>query len=304
MEERPQPQSGPAVPAVRPPSPSVAPAAERSAAGNAEPPRAEGPRRERRRRLTGSRRGAAGLGIVAAALLLWPFADLTLWPWAVGAGLLALLRLLRLHRLLAGWARHLAGLAVVAGLMLATGPWAWALAASVGVLLAGLVQLPRWRLAAVGAALCVVAATGYTLDSVQDARELAEQEAQTSLQNRGLLGAPRATSVLPVLLNSIARGDTGAVCDTLVAEGARPAFAAATGAPDCVAAVEALAAQVVDRNGYARAEAPQQRRGDTVTVDACALSWGGAGPAGPQLGGELTIGRVGQTYVVTGVRRC
>lgn len=304
MDERPQPQPGPVVPAVRPPSPSTGPAAPPSPPGNGEPPRADGPPREPWRRLTRTRRGAAGLGIGSAALLLWPFAGWTLWPWAAGVGVLAVLRLLRLHRLLAGWAPHLAGLVVVAGLMLATGPWAWALAASVGVLLAGLVQLPRWHLVAVGAALCVVAGTGYGLHSDQDARELAEQEARTSLQNRGLLGAPRPTSVLPVLLNSIARGDTGAVCDNLVAEPARPAFAAAAGAPGCAAAVEALAARVVDRNGYARAEAPQQRRGDTVTVDACSLTWGAAGPAGPQLGGELTVGRVGQTYVVTGFRPC
>ena len=52
------------------------------------------------------------------------------------------------------------------GLMLNTGPWDWALAASLGVLLAGLVQLPWWRLAAVGAVLCLLAGVGWGCRSV------------------------------------------------------------------------------------------------------------------------------------------
>ena len=105
------------------------------------PRRRPQPRRARPftwQRLTRTRRGAAGLAIGSAALLLWPFAG---WSgsrgWS-GSGVLVLLRLLRLDGLLRGWVWHLGGLVVVAGLMYSTGPWAWALAASIGVLVAGL----------------------------------------------------------------------------------------------------------------------------------------------------------------------
>lgn len=252
------------------------------------------------RRLTRSRRAAAGLGIAGATLLLWPFTDFSPWPWVAGVGLLVLLRLLRLDGLLRGWVLHLAGLVVVAGLMLGTSPWTWALAASLGVLLAGLLQLPEWRIAAAGAALCAVAGAGFAIDSFESAEEVAQRQAQTSLQNRGQLGAPRPAAVLPVLLNSLARADTGAVCDNLLAEPARVAFTA--GAPDCAAAVRSVAARVTDPTGYADAQAPTTRLDDTLDIDACALTWSGS-LAGPQLG-ELTIGRVGQTYVVTGFRPC
>ena len=123
------------------------------------------------RRLTRSRRGAAGLTIAAAALLLWPFAGWSGIPWLVGIGLLVVLRLLRLDGLLRGWVLHLGGLVVIAGLMYSTGPWAWALAGSIGVLLAGLAQLPWWRLAAAGAVLCAVSGVGFGLTSARDAQQ-------------------------------------------------------------------------------------------------------------------------------------
>ncbi|MGQ0576981.1 MAG: hypothetical protein ACT4RN_22680 [Pseudonocardia sp.] len=257
------------------------------------------------RRILRTPRAAAGLGIGAAALLLWPFAGWSWWPWVAGAGALVLLRLLRLDGLLRGWVWHVAGLVVVAGLMLGTGPWAWAFAASIGVLLAGLVQLPLWRLAAVGAVLCAVTGTGFAITQFRTAEQLAAQRAQTQMENRGQLGAPRATALLPVLLTTVARAETGAVCDNLIAPQARPAFAAAAGAPDCAAAVRALAAQVTDPRVYAEGEAPGTRRGDELDVDACRLTWPGGAAPGPQLG-RLTVGRAeaGTTYVVTGLRPC
>lgn len=265
------------------------------ASGGSRPP-------HRWRRLSRSRRGAAGIGIATAALLLWPFSGWSALPWLAGLGAVALLRAFRLDGLLRGWAPHLGGLVVVAGLMLSTDPWAWALAASIGVLLAGLVQLPGWRLAAVGAVLCLVTGAGYAWSNVRDAEQVAAEQAQTQLQNRGRLGAARPNGVLPALLNRIAAGSPGAVCDNLLAEPARVTFVAAAGAADCATAVRALAAQVLDRNSYADADAEATRAGDVLTVDACALTWDGA-PAGPQLG-ELTVGRIGQTYVVTRFRPC
>lgn len=250
-------------------------------------------------------RGAAGLAVGAAALLLWPFAGWSWWPWAAGFGVLVLLWLLRLDRLLRGRTWLVAGLVVVAGLMLGTGPWAWAMAAGLGVLLAGLVQLPLWRLAAVGAAMCLVAGIGFTVSQSRSAEQVTAQQARAQLENRGRLGAARPAGVLPVLLNAIARGETGAVCDSLLTASARDEFVVATAQPDCPAAVRALSGQVVDRLGYAKAVAPGIRDGDRLDVDACRLTWPTRPVAGPQLG-RLTVGRAqaGTTYVVTAFRPC
>src|SRR5687768_13444793 len=104
----------------RPPPAGVAPPATWSPVGGPAPP----PQRHSWRRLTRSRRGAAGLAIGAAALLLWPFAGWSPWPWLAGVGALVLLRLLRLDGLLRGWVWHVGGLVVVVGLMiLSENPW-------------------------------------------------------------------------------------------------------------------------------------------------------------------------------------
>jgi hypothetical protein len=241
---------------------------------------------------------------VFAALLLWPFAGWSWIPWLAGLGALVLLRLLRLDKLLRDWDVHLAGLVVIAGLMLSSGPWSWALAASIGVLLAGLAQLPWWRLAAVGAVLCVVSGVGFGFQQYQHAQQAAAQQAQVQAQSKAAQGAPRPQGVLPTILSRIAAGSPGAICDNLLTEPARAPFAASVGRPDCDSAVTALAAQVTDRVRYEQAKAPSTPgAGGTTQVDACSMSWGGATP-GPQLG-HLTIGQIGPTsYVVTGFTAC
>jgi hypothetical protein len=257
------------------------------------------------RRLTRSPRGAAGLVILAAALLLWPFAGLSWIPWLVGLGVLVLIHLVRLDGLLRGWAPHAAGLAVVIGLMMSTGPWAWALALSIGVLLAGLAQLPWWRLAAVGAVLCVISGLGFGISTQQEAAQIAAAEAQTQIRDQGAQGAARPNGVLPVLLNRMAQNVPGPICDNLLSEPARAAFVAAQGATDCVRAVSAVASRVVDRQGYSRADAPTTPNADGMIVDACMMTWRSASPKGPQLG-KLTIGRKpgGSTYMVTAFTAC
>jgi hypothetical protein len=309
MDERPTPPSGnPRLPAVRPPDailPYVPPP--RAPGPESVPPpdgsRAAGPHQWRR--LTRTRRGAAGLAVVTAAVLLWPFAGWFWIPWLAGLVVVVLIALLRLDRLLHGWSWHIAGLAVLAGLMLKTGPWDWALAASLGVLLAGLVQLPWWRLAAVGAVLCVLSGVGWGVDRYRAAQEAAAQQAQTSLQNRGQLGVARPNLALQVLLSSVGRGDVGPVCDSLLAEPARAPFAAAAGAPDCAAAVRSLAARVDDAAMYGRGRAPSAAAGEVFTIDACHVTWPTGATPGPQLG-VLTVGRAGDrtTYLVTAFRPC
>ncbi|WP_300015007.1 hypothetical protein [Pseudonocardia sp.] len=260
------------------------------------------------KRLTRTVRGAAGLGIGAAALLLWPFSDWSAIPWLAGVAVLVLLALLRLDRLLRGWVWHLAGLVVVGGLMLSTSPWAWAVAASIGVLVAGLLQLPAWRLAAVGAALCLVSGVAFAFVNVQDAREAAAAQAQTNALDKGRQGFATPIEVLPALLNRLAYGDrpeaAAAVCDNLLSAPAAASFTASLEAPDCPSAVKALASRVSEPNDYADAEAPSRVQGDGLAVDACALTWE-AVAAGPQLG-RLTVGRegTGQTYIVTSFAAC
>lgn len=260
------------------------------------------------KRLTRTPYGAAGLAIGATAVLLTPFSGWSPWPWLAGIAVLVLLALLRVDRLLGRWVWPLGGLVVVAGLMLSTTPWAWVLAASIGVLVAGLLRLPRWRLAAIGAVLCLLSGGAYAYVSAQEAQVSAEEQARTQEESRGLQGVPRPTALLPTLLNRLSYGDRpeapGAVCDNLLAEAARTAFVASVRAPDCVAAVQSVTAGITDRNSYADAEAPAREQGDGLVVDACEMTWDD-GAAGPQLG-VLTVGRepTGQSYVVTGFAPC
>lgn len=256
-------------------------------------------------RLTRTPRGAVGVGIIAAALLLWPFSGLSWIPWLAGLVVLVLLAVLRLDRVLSGWVWHVAGLAVVAGLMVSTTPWAWALAASIGVLVAGLLRLPRWQVAAVGAVLCVVSGTAFALAARESREEAAAAATARNEADQGLYGAQRPQGVLPLVLGRIAADSPGAVCDNLLARSQHSGFAASVAAPDCAAAVSALSAQVTDRRDYADADAPTREQGADVVVDACTLSWGGAPPAGPQIG-VLTVGRApnGPSYVITGFSPC
>ncbi|MBA2308216.1 MAG: hypothetical protein H0W01_02685 [Pseudonocardiales bacterium] len=166
-------------------------------------------------------------------------------------------------------------------------------------MVAGVLRLPRWQVLAVGSALLLVSGIGYGFTLKQANADQLEQQAQAKIQDRGRLGAARPTGVLPVLLTSIARRDSPAVCETLLDGQAVQQFAAAQGATDCRAAVELLAARVSDAGAYSSASAPLTRRGDESLVDACRMTWSSGTSAGPQLG-QLTIARTtGQTYFVT-----
>lgn len=256
-------------------------------------------------RLTRTARGAAGLGTGAAALLLWPFSGWSLLPWLAGVAVLVLLALLRLDRLLSGWVWHLAGLVVVAGLMVSTSPWAWALAASIGVLVAGLLRLPEWRLAVVGAALCVASGAAYTLVNVQDAREQRLAAERTSAENFALIGERSPERVLPALLEGIGQGDSTAICGLLDAP-ARDAFIRTAAAPDCRSAVIAVQRAAGTPPAYDDLAATTVREGAGWLTDACATVWAQPPLGGPQLG-RIEIresDRPGRTYFVAGFRPC
>jgi hypothetical protein len=253
------------------------------------------------RRLTRTARGAAGLGVLAAALLLWPFAGFTWIPWLAGLAVLALLAVLRLDRFLRGWAGHVAGATVVAGLMLGSGPWDWALAGSLGVLLAGLVRLPAWHVAAVGGVLCLLTAAGWGLDRYRDARAAEALQQQRSAQNLTLLGETKPERVLPALLEGIGQGDVTGVCG-LLAEPARAQFVQAAGTPDCPAAVAHFHIALPRVPPLRTLDAPVGPAG----VDACRTPWAGPDLGGPALG-VVELAQApppGRTWFISGFRAC
>lgn len=234
------------------------------------------------RKLARSPRGAAGLAVLAAALLLWPFSGLSWIPWLAGLGALIILRLLRLDGLLRGWDIPLAGLAVVIGLMWSTSPWAWALAASIGVLLAGLAQLPWWRLAAVGAVLCVVSGVGFGFETYRTAEAQKEIQARAGDQLRVQLGETRPARVLPALLDAVRLSDADPIC-RLLNQSSQTALLGATSTTDCPAAVRELHRRVPGIKSVAPDSLPQpQVTPDGFQVDACRTAWADA--VGPALG--------------------
>jgi hypothetical protein len=284
----------PWLPAERPPSPPpVVP----------DPPSEEPPAR-RWRTLTRSPRGAAGLAIAAAALLLWPFSGWSWIPWLVGIALLVVLRLLRLDGLLRGWVLHLGGVVVVAGLMYSTGPWAWALAGSIGVLLAGLVQLPMWKLAAVGAVLCVISGVGFGWTSYRTAEQQREIESHVGDPMRSALGEGQPGRVLPALLQAITIDDVDPMC-RLLTQPAEEAVLAATRAPDCAAAVGILHQRVPSGTTVNERTLPQPVLvSGGWSVNACSTPWATA--AGPELGIVLITQKdpAVKRFVASGFARC
>jgi hypothetical protein len=235
-------------------------------------------------RLTRTRRGTVGLAIGSAALLLWPFAGWSWIPWLIGLGALILLRLLRLDGLLRGWVLHLGGLVVVAGLMYSTGPWAWALAASIGVLVAGLLQLPWWRLAAVGVVMCVVSGVGFGISTYQTQEDKRVQEVAENAHSYGLEGERTPERVVGALLENIAQNDVPAFCG-LLDEQARTDVLRVTGAADCPGALATFRSRAGSPK-YQNLAATTTQSGTVWLTDACRTVW-----ATPALGGQA-LGRI------------
>lgn len=245
-------------------------------------------RNERRRRPL---RVVVGVAILVSIGLLWPFADWNWWPVVTGLGVLVLLYLLRLNWLLLGWAPHLAGLVTVTLLLGRTGPWVWGFAAGLAVLGYGLVRIPDWRLAAVGAALTAVFGIGYGISQYRTDAQLAQEHAHTSAEQAANVMATSAELIVPSFTNSVAGGDSRTMCD-LLGPTAAAQFAAAHAAPDCSRAVAALTAQVTNPGAYRSASLPAGaivKRADGATVDACKARWPtGAGAAASAAMGART----------------
>jgi hypothetical protein len=297
MEPRREPPP-PWLPAARSPHPPAVPVP--APEPGAPPPR---PRFDWRR-VVRSPRGAACLATVAAALLLWPFAGFSWIPWMIGLGALVVLRLLRLEGFLRGWDLPLAGLVVVIGLMVSTSPWAWALAGSIGVLLAGLTQLPWWRLAAVGAVLCVASGIGFGFSTYQDRIELEQIQAQAGEPLRMRLGETRPARVLPALLAALEQDDADPVC-RLLAPQAEADLLAAAGSASCTDAVTELHRRVAGEPVPEEEDLPRPAPSTAGwDVNACSTAWARA--AGPQLG-RIVVAQTDpsvQRFAVAGFAPC
>ncbi|HEY4003963.1 MAG TPA: hypothetical protein VGM60_02080 [Pseudonocardia sp.] len=249
----------------------------------------------------------AGLILLAAVLLLWPFADWSWWPIVIGLGVLVLVSLLRLDRVLFGWAPHLAGLVVVVLMAARSDPWAWGLAAGLAVLVAGFTRLPDWRVLAAGAAVTLVCGVGYGVAHYRTTAQLRADQAAADTRYRQSRSALPAEAVLPSITTDIAADDAVKACGILGSPAGQQ-FAAAFGAPDCASAVHQLNARVVNPRGYANPRLPAgsvvKRSDHTATVLGCRAWPDPAAAPGPPLGQfELRLYQ-GSTYLITGYRSC
>jgi hypothetical protein len=248
----------------------------------------------------------AGLVLLAAVALLWPFAAWSWWPPLIGFGVLVLLYLLRLDRLLFGWAPHLAGLVVVVLMAARSDPWAWGLAAGIVVLGVGFTRLPDVRVLVIGAVLAAGFGLGYGLVHFRTTEQRQAEQHATDQRTSQAMSAVQPGYVVPFLASYLAAGDSATVCPMLQPP-ADAQFAAAFAAGDCAAAVRAFAAQVPDKSAYRSAKlAPTAitKNGDSATVDGCQARWPGP-MAGPALGVfELTRYQQTDRFLITGYRAC
>ncbi|MET0187636.1 MAG: hypothetical protein ABW212_01460 [Pseudonocardia sediminis] len=228
---------------------------------------------------------AVGLGLVAAALLLLPFLDdPSRWyvPVGIGFGTLVLLYLLRLDRLLFGWAPHVAGVVLVGALVWATSgnPWSWGLAVGAGVVLAGLLLLPRWKVLAVGVAVLVISGVGYQFRSAEITEQQAQVDAQAGNEMRMVLGVDRPQLALVSLDSGVAGNNPRRVC-RLVDDAALAQLMQVTAAPSCEQAVAVLHSRAGSGRETEpdRSTDPEVAPGGSVTVDGCATVWGTSAPS-------------------------
>ncbi|GAY11063.1 hypothetical protein TOK_5548 [Pseudonocardia sp. N23] len=269
-------------------------------------------------------RPAVGVGIAGAALLLIPFflfptldpgKPVDQWwpPFAIGLGALVLLSVLRLDRLLKGWTWHVAGIVFVGALVVFTkdNPWAWALALSLGLILAGLLRLPRWQLVVAGAVLCAVSIVGFAITASRITAAEAQKEIQAGNEVRATVGGVPNAQEVPPLLDRVISGrvaDPQPLC-RIVAPVAETQLTAATGTADCTSAVTAIWQERAAAGGPApvtsvRSDAAPMTSERTYTLSTCGSAWAAA--AGPQLG-KVTVAWTdddARRYSVTGFQPC
>jgi hypothetical protein len=161
--------------------------------------------------------------------------------------------------------------------MVSTGPWAWALAGSIGVLLAGLTQLPWWRLAAVGAVLSVASGIGFGYSLHQDRIELEQIQARAGDLSRAGI-AEKSEEILPAFLRALQQPqpDPQPICRLLGTEAAAQ-LSDATARSTCAEAVGVLHSRtggLAEPPSDAEHPPPQPVAGTTdMVIDACSTRW-------------------------------
>jgi hypothetical protein len=149
----------------------------------------------------------------------------------------------------------------------------------------------QWRMITLGAALCLVAAIGISVDQLEQIRaeqRWSEQEDELE-RSRMLPNTPQ--EMLRSLHDGIAQNNTRA-CGSLMEESARARFAHAHGEPTCEAAITKLSQQVTDTGDYVRFTIDERYvRQEVATggafIDGCQVQFGGLfNPTdpGPRLG--------------------
>ena len=257
-------------------------------------------------------RALVGVVVLAAIGLLWPFAGWSWWPILGGLGVRILLSLLRVDRLLFGWAPHLAGLVTVVLMAARSGPWAWGLAAGIAMLGVGLARLPDRRVLLAGAGLVLVFGLGYGAAHYRTAELRQREQARAATQQARGVVALAPELLLRSLARGIAAGDGRTTCD-LLGTPAGDQFAASVGVADCGSAVARLASQVSNPVAYQAPMLPPsalvKRPGaggqpGGAVLDGCQASWPMPN-VGPKLG-RFTLAQYqrGERYVVTGYAAC
>lgn len=249
----------------------------------------------------------AGLILLAAVGLLWPFAGWSWWPVVIGFGVLVLLYLLRLDRLLLGWAPHVAGLVVVVLMAARSDPWAWGLAAGLAVLGVGFVRLPDWWVVAVGAVVVVVFGAGYGISHYRTATQQQAEQVAADQQYRASRMALPAEAFLGAITSDIAYGQEVKACGLLGSPGGEQ-LAAAEGVPSCADAVRRMHTRVTNPGKYSNPRLPKgtvtKRADGTATVDGCAVWPAGTAAPGPALGRLELRRHEGSSYLITGYTPC
>ncbi|SEB28790.1 hypothetical protein SAMN04489727_2151 [Amycolatopsis tolypomycina] len=267
--------------------------------------------------------GAAVAGLALGVLAGWPW-----WPWAIGVGLLAVLALAGVRqRLGPAYMTATALLAVDAALLSYVNPWWWGLLAGIGALgfaaVAG-TWLGWWQhrrthvlaAAVAGLALLATSAVVLAVHAAQAAEVERQQQAQAHEQAVARILPRTPASMVNFLAERITRPTPEAVADAcfVFSPDAQRQLADAQGGGDCAGAIRALAARVTDPSGYVNrlwlpGQATQPGPASTLTVDACALDFGGLagvpGPdPGPQLGHLTLTQQHGEGHRITAYRPC
>ncbi len=261
---------------------------------------------------------AAGLGLLAAAVVLWGFAGFTWRVPAAALGGVVVARLLLLPlfpRRLRAWLGPLVLAATFLYLLTQVSGWAWGITLALVGTAVGVVRLPRWRVLAASVAVGVVCAAGLLVSGHESAVQQQLQQAQGDQVDASRELADDPTLLLSSLTTLIVSGDTVGGC-FYFSPAAQAQFAASVGARDCPVAISVLHQQVRDPARYQSPRLPPEAitrgpGGEMATVNACVATWGPAfegspsdGSVGPRLGVLTLVRQHGNGYLVTRYTGC